>query len=150
MLHVLCRIGRDVYAISSEAVERILPYAALKHLPGAEHGLCGLLNFQGRSVPVVDLCRLLAGAPAREVLSTRILLCPLEGSPSGMLGLLVEGVSKAVQLEEKDFQPAGAEAAACLDGVVPSADGLIQKIEVPQILPPGLLASLGLAVEYSA
>ncbi len=148
MLHVLCRIGRDAYAISSRAVERILPYADLKRLPGAERGLAGLLNFQGKSVPVVDLCLVLAGAPSREMMNTRILLCDFPESPSGRLGLLVEGVSQAVRLEEKDFQPTGAEADACLDGVTPAEKGLIQRIDVPRVLPPGLLASLGVPAEF--
>lgn len=150
MLHVLCRIGRDAYAISSGAVERILPFAALKQLPGGERGLTGLLNYQGQAVPVVDLCLLLSGRPAREVMNTRILLCPLPESPSGKLGLLVEGVTKTQHLEDADFSPGGAAGDACLGPVASDRAKLIQRIEVPRILPQGLLASLGLPEKFSA
>ncbi len=150
MLHVLCRIGRDSYAISSEAVERVLPFASLKTLPGAARGLCGILNYQGLAVPVVDLCLVLSGMPAREFMNTRILLCPLEASPSGKLGLLVENVSETAKLDERDFQPAGAEGIECLDALAASGGSFIQRIEVPRILPPDLLKALDLPVTYSA
>lgn len=150
MLHVLCRIGRDAYAISSATVERILPFAALKNLPGAEHGLTGILNYQGRAVPVVDLCLLLTGSAAREILNTRILLCPFPESSSGRIGLVVEGVTEARKLEDRDFHSAGATGAPCLDDVAATPQGLIQRIELPGILPVGLLASLGLPAEISS
>lgn len=150
MLHVLCRIGRDAYAISGGIVERILPFAALKSLPGAEHGLIGILNYQGRAVPVVDLCLLLTGESAREILNTRILLCPFAESSSGRIGLVVEGVSEARKLEERDFHSAGATGAPCLDAVTSTPEGLIQRIELPGILPAGLLASLGLPAEVAS
>jgi chemotaxis-related protein WspB len=150
MLYVLCRIGRDAYAISCGAVERVLPFAKLKALPGSERGLAGLLNYHGLAVPVVDLCLLLAGAPAREMLDTRILLCPVEGSASGRLGLLVEGVTETRRLEDADLADAGAEGDACLGRVAADGAGLIQRIEVPGILPPALLAGLGLPEEFPA
>lgn len=145
MLHVLCRIGRDAYAIPGDLVERILPYAVLKELPGSSHGLTGILNYQGTPVPVVDLCLVLAGVPSRELLHTRILLCSFASSPSGRLGLLAEGVTETRQLDPADFTRAGADGAPCLGDVIPARESLLQRIELPQILPEGLLASLHLA-----
>lgn len=149
MLYVLCRIGRDAYAISSEAVEHILPFAELTALPGGERGVVGLLNYHGSSVPVVDLCLLFTGTPSKEVMSTRILLCPLEWAPSGKLGLLVEGVTETRRLEESDFMAGGAKGDACLGPVASDRAGLIQRIEVPGILPPELLASLDLVGDFT-
>lgn len=146
MLYVLCRVGRDAYAISSEAVERVLPFATLRALPGGVRGLAGLLNYQGVSIPVVDLCLLLAGAPAREVAGTRLLLCPVEGLRNGRIALLVEHVSDVLRLTDDDFRPAGASGEECLDGVANKSGRLIQRIEVPRILPPEVLASLDLSL----
>ncbi len=146
MLYVLCRIGRDAYAIPSALVVRILPFVALKTLPGAPVGVAGLLNFQGDSVPVVDLPLVVAGTPARAVLSTRILLCSSAETSSRLVGVILEEVSRTAKLEEKDFQPAGAKGAACLQEVSPSSEGLIQRIDIPGIFPPGILASLDLSV----
>lgn len=150
MLYVLCRIGQDAYAISSGAVERVLPYAALKALPGSARGLVGLLNYQGVSIPVVDLCLLLAGEPARELANTRLLLCPVEGLRNGRIALLVEHVTEVTQLDDSAFRPGGAFGDECLDGVAASSSGaLIQRIEVPRILPSEVLATLDLSFDMA-
>ena len=150
MLHVLCRIGRDAYAIPGSAVERILPFAALKNVPGAEDCLAGLLNYRGEAVPVADLCRILTGTPARECLSTRILLCPLPEAASGRIGLLAEDVTGTRDLQPEEFQSAGADGAACLEGVVSSLGGLLQRIAIRKVLPEGYLAALRLPARWSA
>jgi len=147
MLYVLCRIGQDAYAISSEAVERVLPFATLKTLPGGARGLIGLLNYQGVSIPVVDLCLLLGGAPARELAGTRLLLCPVDGLRNGRIALLVEHVSEVVRLAESDFKHSGAAGDECVDKVASSGGRLIQRIEVPAILPAEVLATLDLSLE---
>ncbi len=147
MLYVLCRIGQDAYAISSDAVERVLPFATLKALPGGARGLTGLLNYQGTSVPVVDLCLLLGGTSAREISGTRLLLCPLEGLRNGRIALLVEHVSEVIRLTEADFKPSGATGDECVEKVASNSGRLIQRIEVPAILPAEILATLDLALE---
>ncbi len=35
MLYVVCRIGGDAYALPARSVDKVLPFAALKPLPGA-------------------------------------------------------------------------------------------------------------------
>jgi chemotaxis-related protein WspB len=147
MLYVLCRIGQDAYAISSEAVERVLPFAGLKALPGGARGVVGLLNYQGISVPVVDMCLLLAGVPARETVGTRLLLCPVEGLRNGYIALAVEHVSEVARLDEAAFHPSGAAGDPCVGQVASSGGKLIQKIHVPAILPPEVLATLDLSLE---
>lgn len=147
MLYVLCRIGQDAYAISSDAVERVLPFATLKALPGGARGLTGLLNYQGVSIPVVDLCLLLGGTPAREIAGTRLLLCPVEGLRNGRIALLVEGISEVVRLADADFKPSGAAGDECVEKVAARGGRLIQRIEVPAILPAEILATLDLSLE---
>lgn len=148
MLHVLCRIGHDPYAISCGVIERVVPYASLKALPGAPRGIVGLLNYRGRAVPVVDLNLALTDEPARELLGTRIILCPFESSPSGLLGLLAEHVTHARDLREGDFDPTGVKADSCLEDVAVAGRQFIQRIEIPGILPPGVLEGLGIAPEF--
>ena len=148
MLHVLCRIGRDEYAIAAESIERVLPYAALKAVPGAPSGLAGLLNYRGFAIPVVDLSAALTGTPAALLLTTRILLCPLKESASGRIGLVAESVSRTERLESS--QPAGASGAECLKEICLANGSLVQRLEVPAILPQGLLASLNLAPRFEA
>jgi len=147
MLHVLCRIGRDEYAIAAESIERVLPYAALKAVPGAPAGIAGLLNYRGHSVPIVDLSAALTGTPSSLLLTTRILLCPLAESTSGRIGLVAEDVSRTEHIGNS--QPAGARGAACLKELCLANGTFVQKLEVPEILPKGLLASLNLSPRFA-
>lgn len=148
MLHVLCRVGQDAYAIPCDTVDMVLPFAQLKVLPGAERGLAGVLDYRGQPIPVVDLSLLLAGQRAREAFGTRIILCAVEGLRSGKIGLIAEGVSEVADFEERDFQSAGAQGDPAVSKVASLRGGLIQRIEVPGILPPEILASLDLAEGY--
>lgn len=67
-------IGRDRYALPLARVDRVLPVAALKALPGAPEYVRGLLDLHGEPVPVIDLSNL-AGMPPNAVrYDTRILL----------------------------------------------------------------------------
>jgi len=143
MLYVVCRIGDDAYAVPSGAVDKVLPFAALKPLPGAVRGLAGVLNYQGRSIPVTDLGLLFRGVPAPEVFGSRILLCRVPGLLSGRLGLLVGLVEGVSTIPEESFAPAGASADPALGAVSPSGGSFIQRIELPGVLPDTVLESLG-------
>lgn len=143
MLYVVCRIGDDAYALPAGAVDKVLPFAALKPLPGAVRGLAGVLNYQGQSVPVVDLGLLFQGVPTPEAFGSRIILCQAPGLRSGRLGILVECVDGVSAVPEESFTPPGASADPCLGDVAPAAGSFIQRIELPSVLPDHVLESLG-------
>lgn len=142
MLYVVCRIGDDAYALPADAVDKVLPFAALKPLPGAVRGLAGVLNYQGQPVPVVDLGLLFQGIPSPEVFGVRIVLCHAPGLRSGRLGLLAGRVDGVSAIPEESFIPAGASADPGLGDVAPSTGSFIQRIEVPGVLPDEVLAGL--------
>lgn len=142
MLYVVCRIGGDAYALPAVSVEKVLPFAALKPLPGAVRGLVGVLNYQGQSVPVVDLGLLFQGAPAPETFGVRIVLCQVPGLRSGRLGILVERVDGVSAIAEEAFIPAGASADPSLGDVSPVAGSFVQRIDLPSVLPDDVLENL--------
>lgn len=74
MKAMLFHIGRERYALPLAAVQRVLPVARLKALPGAPHYVPGLLDLHGEPVPVVDLSRLAGTPPDAVRYDTRILL----------------------------------------------------------------------------
>jgi chemotaxis-related protein WspB len=146
MLHLLVRLGNDAYAIGTSDVRRIVPFARLKALPSDLAAVVGVLNFHGQAVPVLDLTRLLTGAPSREVLGTRIVIADvaLRDAGSRLLGLVVEGAHSVARLDLTKFQPAGIrpDGREWLGPVIEHDDMLVQRIEIADLLPAEVVDAL--------
>lgn len=139
MLFVLFQLGRDRYALAANQVVEVAPLVHLKKIPQAPAGVAGVFDYRGTPVPVVDLNALLFGVPAPLRLSTRIVLVryPVEGGQTFVLGLIAPRVTETMALEPSDFSPAGVdvENAPYLGPVARTSQGLIQRVEVNQLLP---------------
>ncbi len=146
MLFLLFRLGNDRYAIAARQVAEVLPMLESKHIPQAPAAVRGAFDFRGQPVPLIDLTQLALGRPAREQLSTRIVLVDYPDGRGGMrlLGLLAEHVTETFQRNPEDFRDAGVEVpdAPWLGRVASDAGGLVQWVEVSQLLTPELRALL--------
>ncbi|MHB8520990.1 MAG: chemotaxis protein CheW [Limisphaerales bacterium] len=146
MLHLLFRLGKERYALPCRTVERIMPLVQLRSLPHAPAHVAGLLNYRGTIIPVIDLCTLTTGQPASFRLSSRIILAKYSsaGPASHLLGLLAEEVTETLPLTEADLSSSGlkVEDAPYLGKIATTEQGLVQNIEVEQVLPPSLRDSL--------
>lgn len=109
MLFVLFHLGPERYALEARRVVEVVPLLQLKPLPGAPFGIVGLFLYRGQPVPALDLCLLTLGRPAREHLSTRIIILPQpdSGSPPRLIGLIAERVTETMKRSEQDFVPTG-------------------------------------------
>ena len=91
-------------------------------------------------MPVIDLNEMTVGQPAARRLSTRIILVkyPVEPSHPRTLGLIAEHATNMIQRSIPDFMETGMESdeARYLGKVTNDAGGLIQWIEVEQLLTP--------------
>ncbi len=146
MLYLLVQLGSDRYAISARDIVEVLPIVGLKSLPGAPRGVAGLLDYRGTAVPVVDLVGLALGRPAARRVSTRLLVVdyPLPRGGPRLLGLLAERATETLRCAPEDFRPFGLEAggAPYLGPVVHDPRGLIQRVEIAELLGPELRAAL--------
>lgn len=145
MLHLLVQLGSGHYAIPARDVVEVLPLVALKTLPGAAPGVAGLLDYRGAAVPVIDLSALTLGRPAAHRVSTRLLIVRYAPPRGGgqLLGLLAERTTEMMQRDPRDFRPTVvSDGARYLGPVAADARGLIQRIEVSELLDPRLRASL--------
>lgn len=146
MLFLLFRLGNDRYAIAARQVAEVLPMLETKQIPQAPAAVRGAFDFRGQPVPLIDLTQLALGRPAREQLSTRIVLVDYPDGRGGMrlLGLLAEHVTETLQRNPEDFRDAGVEVpdAPWLGRVASDAGGLVQWVEVAQLLTPELRALL--------
>jgi len=136
MKAMLFHIGRERYALPLAAVQRVLPAARLKALPGAPHYVPGLLDLHGEPVPVIDLSRL-AGSPSDAVrYDTRILL--VEVAVLGRLrrlGLKAERVAGVGDLGPL-LAEGGVAAAPWLGALASLEGGMVQLLDPERLLAP--------------
>ena len=71
---VTFRIGDDLFAADIFAVERVLHYRAPTPIPNVPEWIDGVIDYQGRVVPVINLRRRFALPAAASVQETRILV----------------------------------------------------------------------------
>ena len=146
MLFLMFRLGKDRYALPATQVVEVLPMLAVKQIPQAPPAVRGAFDFRGRPVPLVDLTQMALGTPAREQLSTRIVLVDYPDGAGGarLLGLLAEQVTETLRRNPEDFRASGVELpdAPWLGPVASDEGGLVQRVEVGQLLLPEVRALL--------
>jgi chemotaxis-related protein WspB len=144
-LFLTFRAGTNRYALEARRVIEVVPWVALRPIPGAPDTIPGFLNYRGMCVPVVDLCLLLGGTRCRQRLSARLILTSIRSSDrrERVVGLLAERVTETISREETDFtQPGLCAGPAAQHGLLaPAANGFVQRIQ-PEVLLAGGLQSV--------
>jgi chemotaxis-related protein WspB len=139
MLFLLFQVGKDRFALEASHVVEVVPLLGLKKIAHAPKGVAGMFNYRGRPVPAVDLCELARHEPAREQLSTRIIIVhhPDSRGNSHLLGLIAEQATGMVRKESSDFTDPSVRlgTAAHLGPVILDGDGVIQWIHERRLLP---------------
>jgi chemotaxis-related protein WspB len=105
------------------------------------------MDFHGRSVPVIDLCRASGLPAAADHFDTRIIVVnyrPPEApqDSSHLLGLRAERVLGVRDVDETRLAGSGVQAAPFLGQVASDAGGMLQLVELEQLLPAPLRALL--------
>lgn len=129
MLFLHFQLGDDGFALAADRVVEILPLVALERERGAPQAIAGTFNYRGRFVSVFDLCALELGRPARQRLSTRIIMVRLPEDEKLMIGLIAESTTETLRCDPADFRP-----------LVMSSRGPVQRVEVESLLPAELRA----------
>jgi chemotaxis-related protein WspB len=150
MLFVQFTLGSDRYLLDSAHVERMLPLAPLKALPGAPAWVAGVLDYEGASVPVIDIAALALGRASQERLSTRLELvayprCGDDGVTTlHRLGLLLEQATRTVTFDAASFSDAGIDTphARYLGPLTRDEAGLLQWVRIEHLLPDDVQALL--------
>jgi chemotaxis-related protein WspB len=139
MLFLQFQLGKDRYALDSSQVVEVLPLLGIKQIPQAPAGVAGAFNYRGKPVPVIDLSELALGRPARLHMSTRIIIVryPDGNGTQHLLGLIAEKATETVRRDAADFADSGVvnDGAPYLGPVATDPNGLVQRIEVTQLLP---------------
>jgi len=129
MLFLNFQLGDAGYALAVDQVVEILPLVALEKERRAPQAIAGSFNYRGRFTSVVDLCALELGRPARQRLSTRIIMVRLPEDEKQMIGLIAESATETLRCDPADFAP-----------FVMSPRGPVQRVEVESLVPAELRA----------
>ena len=142
---LLFHIGRDRYGLPLAGIARVLPLLELKQLPLTPDYVAGLMDLHGTPVPVIDLSRL-AGLPAAAAqFDTRIVIVDYRapgGETMHALGLLASQVRGIADIDPQQLEDSGVATAPFLGQVASDADGIVQLVELEQLLPPDVRALL--------
>lgn len=150
VLYVVVRLGADRYAIEAAQVVEVIPLVRLKALYGAPPGVAGVMNYRGEPIPVIDLDLVATGSSTKPLNGARILIVDLAvvGNRRGNVGLLVPQATETLLIDPGSFASSGVSAngAPYLGPVLTTDAGVIQRVSVPALLTPDLLAALFPAV----
>jgi chemotaxis-related protein WspB len=146
MLYLLFELGGDRYALDVRQVVEVLPQVDTKTLPGSIAGLTGLFNYRGVAVPLLDLNELSLGQPCPRRMSTRVIVCAHgdESGASHRIGLLAERVTETIRRTASDFKEVtvGRSGTRFSGPVLTEANGMIQRVEIKDLLPKDIQMQL--------
>lgn len=93
---VMFRLGEDHFAADIFAVERVLRYTAPTSVPDMPAYIEGVMDYQGRVVPLVNLRRRFELPAAPAAVETRILVLNVSGE---WIGVVVDGVTEVAAFD---------------------------------------------------
>lgn len=132
---VTFRLGDDHFAADVQAVERVLRYAAPTSVPDMPDYIEGVMDYQGRVVPLVNLrsrFELPAVPPGSE---TRTLILNVSGE---WIGVVVDSVTEVAPFDPATVAPPPklfrGLAGEYLKGIVRHGDKLVIYLDVEQLL----------------
>jgi chemotaxis-related protein WspB len=153
MLFLGFQVGDEKYLLAAKQVVEVIPLVQCRHIPHAPPEVAGVCDCHGTPVPVVDLSAMLLGIPARQRMSTRIVVVnyTLASGQKRLLGLMAEQVMETVSGAKADFKDSGPVMGGrpYLGPIVQGPDGMMQCIEVQGLLSDDVRGQLfpeGLAI----
>lgn len=145
MLLLTFTVAGDRYAIRATLIEQVLPPLPLRHIPGADPAIAGILDHKGAAVPVVDLTMLYVGKPSPRKLSTRILIVGFHKNATHQrLGLLVTEATDTLSVDVAHLQSANVASGSQmgLGSVLIHEGEWLQLVQPEQLFPESLSAAL--------
>ncbi len=147
-------LGSETYAVDILRVQEIRGWSAVTKIPQAPSHVLGVLNLRGSIVPIVDLrMRLSLERAEYTAITVIIVLSVVAGASRRDFGVVVDGVSDVVDVNESEVRPApdlGANTATdYIRGLVPVADRMVVLLDIDRLIGADL-GSFGTAAEAAA
>jgi purine-binding chemotaxis protein CheW len=90
--HVVLRLGAGRYAVAAPDVTEVIAMPVLTRVPGTPPWVCGVANWRGHVVPVIDLRPVLAVAAGPLPSSARVVVISVDDVEVGLVAEAVEGL----------------------------------------------------------
>lgn len=129
---IVFTLGEQNFGVPLAGVERVIRAAAVTPLPDAPRVVAGVVNMQGRIIPVIDVSSLF-GLPERDIDPGQQFI--IASVPDGAVALLADRVEGVAGIQAGDVAASGEilPRAGCLKGLAKSEDGIILIFD-PEIL----------------
>jgi purine-binding chemotaxis protein CheW len=132
---VTFRLGDELFAAEVQSVERVLRYTAPRTVPNMPDWVDGVIEYQQKVVPVVDLRRRFNLPPLEDMAGARTLVVSSAGE---WVGLVVDAVDEVGAFDVKELQPPPAFfkglAGEYLRGLLRRKDRLVILLDVDRLL----------------
>lgn len=141
-------LAGDLFAAEVFAVERALRYVQPNSVPDVTEWIAGVIEYDGRVVPIVDMRRRMSLPHADVTHETRILVFVTEGS---RIAAIVDEVHEVATVPKASINPPPAMfrglAAEFVRGIVKVNEQLVVILNVDRVLTSSDLISLERALE---
>lgn len=140
---LLCfAMGDERFAITTPQVIEIISMVQLRKIHKTPEWIVGIMRYHGEAVPVIDLCTLNIGSPAKRLISTRIILVRYHTKDGleHILGLIAERVTETVRYDFDSFVSPGVspEGAPYLGKVKVDEEDVLQLLDINKLFPESL------------
>ena len=142
VLYIQISIDSDDFILSGDRIIAVIPYVNIQYLPGAPEHIAGILNFQGNTVPVLDITKLIRKRSSKNFLSTRIILFYNEKmlTNNSICGILAENVTEVVKLKSPiagDVRAAKQAYSMYVDEVINHNNAVLQRLNMETLFAQG-------------
>lgn len=137
MLALVFEVARERYAVPAARVVEVVPRPVARAVPGAPEWIDGLFARDEAWVPIVDLSRLIGGAPCPPGAASRVALVErASGEASRLLGLLAPGMTRVLELKGDGAPGVHLPGKGFLGRIEASDAHGVQLVEIDLLLPP--------------
>jgi purine-binding chemotaxis protein CheW len=100
---VIFELEKEFYGVDIKAVESIIKMQAITRMPHSPAFVEGVTNLRGKVLPVIDLRRRFGLPSQKDTKDSRIVVVSMG---SADVGMIVDGVSEVLTLQDADIEPA--------------------------------------------
>lgn len=132
-------VSEEQYALNVLNIREVLSNQAISRIPRMPEYIRGIINLRGYVVPVIDLKIKFGLGESVDSIHTSIIVAEVStGREEFIMGLLTDGVSEVLVIEDEDIEPAPAILAkvdaSLIRGIGKRNDAFIVVLDIKKVL----------------